>query len=208
MKTSKIKRIITLVLAMACLVVFGVGALAYFTDTAHVTASFSTAGGIDIAVSDPSSPVPTDPTPDPGKALENIWKAKQEANIGDLKRPGDMADLSYRLTNLSDYAITVQETITLTVTDEAAAAMALSSTPEYQLFTAYKDNGNGGHTGTTVVATQTVSGNVITYTLQSFELAANASKQLDYALILNLLASNDFQNSVCAIDYDVVLTQQ
>lgn len=200
MKTKN-KRRIALLLAVVSVVTLALGSLAYFTDRINVNKEFQAA-----KVSDIINVTPKDDkkeSDNPGEDLEKKWEATNEDLTSQgLLRPGDGYDLSYNLTNLGD-TIDVRETICLTITDSLGNDLAttVDGYPGWRLFSAYSEDDYLAKTGTTAVATETITGNQLMYKLDAFVLEEGKTVPRNFYAILNKYAGNEFQGSVCKVEY-------
>lgn len=209
MKTKKTKKTIALVMAVVSVFALAIGSLAYFTDRINAGENFKTAEADDIIKVTPKD----DKTevPDPGEALEDKWfQTNENLLVYDaLVRPGDGYDLSYNLTNLGD-DIDVRETFYLTVLNYKDQPMTNlhATSPEWRLFSAYSTDAYGAKTGTAVIATESrPTSHQLKYSIAPFVLEAGETKPMAYQLILDKYAGNEFQGSVCKVEYLVEMRQ-
>lgn len=209
MKIMKNKKKLALILAVVSVFTLALGSLAYFTDRININTSFKTVKADDIINVTPNDD--KSESEDPGEDLEDKWfDSNKDILVSDaLVRPGDGYDLSYNLTNLGD-DIDVRETIMLTVLDYKDAPMSSMDTdaPEWRLFSTYDTDKYGAKEGDEVIATESRPANhQVKYSIAPFVLSADETKALSYQLILDKYAGNEFQGSVCKVEYLVEMRQ-
>lgn len=206
-----------LLLALLLVATMAVGSLAYFTDRVQHNASYETADAskiIDVTTEpgvDPDDPSKPDPDPDydPEEGLKNQWESNNPDAFDDPFVPGDKADLGYQLTNLGD-PIDVRQTFILTSTVDMDVADPANRNPEFRLFDAATDAGYGAFEGVNVIAQEVFfDGNLrqVKYEIAPFTMETNEIKELDYVLVFDRYASNDFQGAKCTVDYLVEMRQ-
>lgn len=191
------KNAITWILTGIGIIVMAIGTFAYFTDRAQTDTSLKTADASEIIKVTPDGT--EEGSEDPGSTLEDLWK---ENNPDEIIEPGDEVDLRYELTNIGDSDIDVKETFILTSTVNLDQA-----SPEYRLFLNSFADKYGAMVGGTVVSAETISENQVKYEIAPFSLKKNEVKKLDYIMVFDKYATNEFQASVCTIDYLVELRQ-
>ena len=183
--------------AIAGVIVLLIGVLSYFTDRVQTKASITTAGTSEIIKVTPDGT--EEGSTDPGATLENLWNKN---NPNKIIEPGDDVNLSYNLSNTGSADIDVKETVILTSSQSLTQA-----DPEYRLFLDATADEYGAKVGGTVVSSEVISEHQVKYELAPFKLAKGKSQKLDYIMVFNKYASNNFQKSQCTIDYLVEMRQ-
>lgn len=201
MNIKKHKKSIALVLAIVSVLTLAAGSLAYFTDRVNVDAAFKTAAVSDV-IKVTTKDDGSDPDVDPGTDLSAKW---EEDNPAEIIRPGDMVDLSYKLTNIGTCDIDVRETFILT--SEVPIFEDGFEDPAWRLFTSYTEDLYGAHIGGAVVEVEHLNEYQIKYTIAPFTLEKDASRNLQYYTILDRYATNAFQDCTCTVEYLVELRQ-
>lgn len=197
---KKYKKGLSLLLVVATVLSVCVGSLAYFTDRVTSTAT-ATAGTLDLAI---STPVVT-----PTTGL----------------KPGAAATINFTLTNNGNKSADVLETLVLTVKDSSGNALAMSATPEFDLYLASDvDIANGVATvksgkNPIAVRSYTSGSNKITYAIPQFILNGTGTgaetesgitsnaKASAYVLVFRASAGNNFQGAKVTLDYEAQAKQ-
>lgn len=188
---------LALLFAIAGIVVLLIGVLSYFTDRVQTKASITTADASEIINVTPDGT--EEGSGDFGSSLEDLWNKN---NPDKIIAPGDDVNLGYNLSNIGKSNIDVKETFILTSTQSLSQA-----DPEYRLFLDATADEYGAMVGGTVVRAEVISDKQVKYEIAPFELKKGTSKKMDYAMVFNKYASNQFQKSKCTVDYLVEMRQ-
>lgn len=215
---SKTKKILTCAVAGVTGVAILAGTLTYFTDREERSVTINTAGSedtpaVDIVIKpdpsvtpdDPTLPPFEDPTPeDDTDDLENWWKyvnSKAMANFG----PGDKLTFNFKMDNGGALAVDLRESFTLTSSEP------LSEAPEFRLYSAVSEDGNGSTIGEEVLLEETrVDATTYKYAITPYTLSGAEENVVgspetladkEYYLVFDKTAANAFQEAECQIDY-------
>lgn len=191
------KKKTTWLLAITSIVVLLIGALAYFTDRVETDASITTADASEIIKVTPDGT--EDGSEDPGASLEDLWR---QNNPDEIIHPGDEVDLGYDLSNIGSADIDVKETFIL-----SSSVLLNQADPEYRLFLDAAADQYGAMVGGEVVSSEIISEYQVKYEIAPFVLEKGQEKDMDYVMVFNKYANNDFQQSICTIDYLVEMRQ-
>lgn len=191
---------------------------------------------LEIVPTDPTPDPGHTPDEDPSTEIEYIWTNNNPETIDKPIEPGDIVDLDYTIENGGPGAMDVRETFVLhstvalsdrdmydaAVKANGGADVADKYAPEYWLFKAATADANGafGYYGSTQIDgvkvtkidEQTYKFEVPAFILNGTSEDMSAvggvdSKDLQYKLVFDKYARNQFQGSTVEVDYLVEVKQ-
>ena len=195
---TKKKKVITTVMAIACVFTLALGSFAFFTDRADGEAT-ATAGNINLVFTDVS--LANESTGDNVQAIDKVWTAGKLVKDGGILNPGDVIDMDYKLSNTGSKSIDVKQQIVLT------SNVKLTDNAEEYSITVGGQNITPAKSDDDLTLTYELAEIILNGSIEKEDGVTVTEQTYDVSMEFDRLAKNAFMGSTVTVELDVQAKQ-